>query len=100
MECQPIQAGTPCRNYYEFAQPVHAGFGAPLFSLILKVGLPVLVLLKLTTKGAQPAESEIVKSATGACPKSRELVSNKRITHALAINSDVFSVTDLLFSLN
>ena len=65
-----------------------------------KVGLPVLVLLKLTTKGAQPAESEIVKSATGACPKSLELVSNKRITHALAINSDVFSVTDLLFSLN
>ena len=64
------------------------------------MGLPVLVLLKVTTNGAQPAESEMVKSATGACPKIFELVSNKNITHALTINSDVFSVTDRLFSAN
>lgn len=60
--------------------------------------MPVLVLLKLTTNGAQPAESEMMKSATGACPKSFELVSNKSITHALTINSDVFSVTDPLYA--
>ena len=58
------------------------------------VGLPVEASLKVTVNGAHPAESETVKSATGACPKALAVISSKSITQNLVINTDVFSVTD------